>query len=388
MNYKFPRITHIDQVRKAIADAPHFIIVTKDGYQVVNYVVSGNETFPSITDEDSIIRRECRGMIFDLEGNVLARRLHKFFNLGEREEVFVENIDFTQPHSVLMKMDGSMITPFRVNGRTIWGTKMGDTDVAIPVQEYVASRPEYQFIADVCANVNTTPIFEWCSRKQRIVLDYKQDQLILLAVRHNVTGEYMTYEAMAELAWVCEVPVVEAFGSEIDDIDTFVEMLSTKEDIEGVVIRFENGHMVKVKTEWYVLIHRAKDFITREHDVVQAILEDKFDDLLPLLPEEDKVMLNNFFDKLNKIVDRISDQLYTDANDMKTVFGTKKAFALSPEQNVNRSWVFSIWDNCTQANARETVVKYLKAHSTKMFAYARMKEEMLSDLPALKGEAF
>ena len=39
MIYSFPRIEHIDDVLPAIQDSPEFIVVEKDGYKIVNYVV-------------------------------------------------------------------------------------------------------------------------------------------------------------------------------------------------------------------------------------------------------------------------------------------------------------------------------------------------------------
>lgn len=51
--------------------------------------------------------RECRGLIFNKEtGKVVARRLHKFFNIGESEETQANKIDFSLPHVLVEKVDG------------------------------------------------------------------------------------------------------------------------------------------------------------------------------------------------------------------------------------------------------------------------------------------
>jgi len=49
---------------------------------------------------------------------------------------------------------------------------------------------KYQQFAKWCIENRLTPIFEWCSRKQRIVIDYPEDKLVLLAVRENMSGKY------------------------------------------------------------------------------------------------------------------------------------------------------------------------------------------------------
>lgn len=65
------------------------------------YMVSAEGTF------DSDWTRECRGIVFDSEtGKVTGRPLHKFFNLGEREEVRVENLDWSKVMRVMDKRDG------------------------------------------------------------------------------------------------------------------------------------------------------------------------------------------------------------------------------------------------------------------------------------------
>jgi RNA ligase len=45
--------------------------------------------------------------------------------------------------------------------------------------------------------------------------------------------------------------------------------------------------MVKVKADDYVLRHKSKDSISQEKNVLQTILEDAVDDLVPLLTPED-----------------------------------------------------------------------------------------------------
>jgi RNA ligase len=76
-------------------------------------------TFPRVISACDAIRRECRGLVFDKNGWILARRFHKFFNLNEREETLARNVDFSKPHSVLAKIDGSMISPVIINGEII-----------------------------------------------------------------------------------------------------------------------------------------------------------------------------------------------------------------------------------------------------------------------------
>jgi len=147
MHYEFPRITHLDQVRPAIEGRDEFIIAERDWGYIVNYIVSMTDTFPPVETEIDAVRRECRGMLFHKDGSIMARRLHKFFNIGERDETQFGVIDFTQPHVILEKLDGSMITGVFTDGGLRLGTKMGITEVSMQAEEFIATRPQYeQFI--------------------------------------------------------------------------------------------------------------------------------------------------------------------------------------------------------------------------------------------------
>ena len=77
---------------------------------------------------DTAIARECRGLKFDADGRIIARPFHKFFNLGEKERV--EDIDWSAPHQLFDKLDGSMIHPAMLNGEMVFMTRMGATDQA------------------------------------------------------------------------------------------------------------------------------------------------------------------------------------------------------------------------------------------------------------------
>lgn len=191
MKYQFPNIETIDDVLAAF-DEKLFYKAEKQNYTVINYHCISGDTFPDVTDEISAIRREFRGLIFDEAGNLIRRPFQKFFNVGEKAETRLENIDVSQPHVILDKLDGSMIGFFRVGMTEIWGTKMGETEISHIVKDFVnQSSTNYREFANDLVSDGYTPIFEWMSRKNRIVIDYEQDQLVLTAIRHMVTGNYV-----------------------------------------------------------------------------------------------------------------------------------------------------------------------------------------------------
>jgi RNA ligase len=188
-------------VLPAIAGRDEFVVAEKEGYVIVNYNVMFEDTFSNpeeigISEEESFhryLRREARGIIFDTAtGDIIRRPFFKFFNINEREETQLHNLDFSKEHWVDTKLDGSMIAVFMHEGEIVYGTKMVAPDFHDLVKKFVdASDIDYEgFCRKVIAD-GYTPIFEFMHPQKRIVIDYgKEPALTLLAVRHMVTGQF------------------------------------------------------------------------------------------------------------------------------------------------------------------------------------------------------
>jgi RNA ligase len=333
MNYVFPHITHINDVLPHIEGRKEFRVLEKEGYNVIIYAVSFEDTFaenPGESTRNACIRKECRGLIFDTEtGNIISRPYHKFFNVGEKEETQLNKINLYEPHVVLEKLDGSMIRPIPTPEGFRLATKAGVTDVAMNAEVFIADKPHYATFIHKCFQRNITPIFEWCSRKNRIVVDYPEDQLILTGLRYVFEGSYVTYEIMKSYATAWCIPVVKAVdGLSVQNIDLFVKQVREWDDGEGIVLRFDTGHMVKVKADDYVLRHRSKEAINQEKNVLQTILEDAVDDLVPLLTPEDADRIqrfqNSFWMGLDEVACEMAE-LFVEGNKM---YPEKKDFAV------------------------------------------------------------
>ena len=203
MNYNFPEIRTIDDVLPHIEGREEFIVAERDFGTVVNYVVAMQDTFEMYPngfnngrlqqyDYGGAVRRECRGIKFYRDGTIAARPFHKWFNVGEREETQIHAIDMNVPHTIEEKLDGSMIHPMFVDGYVRWMTKMGITSVSMQAEEFIAKNTKYKEFATWCLSNGLTPIFEWCSPFNQIVVPYEKDQLTLLAVRETISGKYVS----------------------------------------------------------------------------------------------------------------------------------------------------------------------------------------------------
>lgn len=377
MNYEFPTITNISDVLPAIEGRDEFVVAVKEGYTVINYNVMMADTF------DCPIRRELRGIIFDNEsGDILRRPFHKFFNVNEREETQDHVVDLSQDHRILEKLDGSMIAPFMIwPGEMVWGTKMGATDVAKPVEEFVEANSHYRQFANFTISRGYTPIFEWCSRKQRIVLDYREDQLILTAIRDITTGRYMSHELMEAHAEAYRIPVVRTWdiGIHMDNktMSSFVNYVRDLEDLEGFVVRFNDGHMLKLKCHWYLQIHKAKEAILQDRNIVELILDEKLDDVKAHLPQEDRDRLSQFESQFNLAV---ADVVYHLANDLSWIreeIIDRKTFALEHAERYDqymRALIFKNFDELDSAKYWADVRNTIRNNLTKTVKYEAIRD--------------
>lgn len=294
MKHQFPHIKHINDVLPIIQGRNEFMVSTREWGSVVNYVVNTGDTFPEVSSREDAILRECRGLLFYPDGSIMSRRLHKFFNVNERTETSASNIDLSQSHVILEKLDGSMITPVYVDSSIRWGTKMGLTDVSQQAESFVAEHKQYEEFAVVCRARGITPIFEWCSRRQRIVVDYPQEQLVLIAARNTITGEYVSYSNLQELGLKWNIPVVRAYAGTSANMQDLISETRNTEGMEGWIIRFDSGHMLKIKGEWYLRIHKSKDALVSEKNVIEMLVNEKIDDVKPFMLEEDRKRIEAF----------------------------------------------------------------------------------------------
>lgn len=334
LKYDFPRIETLADVAKYIDNVDFkdsFYIHRKDWYTVVGYHVNFEHTFKWHDDDEfgSAIRRECRGLIFNSDNELISRPYHKFFNVGEKEELGIDQVDFNTPHRVYEKLDGSMIRPIPIDMKTgdfRLGTKAGVTDVAMNAETWVASKPNYNTFIRQMVTYGLTPIFEWCSRKNRIVVDYPEDRLVLTAIRDTIDGNYLTYDNLNALAQIHNIDLVKSYENNSEDVVHQVRKWNT--DDEGIVIRFDEGHMLKVKSENYLQLHKGKSAIANERNVVELVVNDKVDDVVPLLSTDDADRLRKFQLAFWFQVDEcVSDIVDTYLNEGGADITDKKQFA-------------------------------------------------------------
>ena len=289
-----------------------------------------NSETPEHLVRNYLLRRDLRGIKFSLKtGNIICRPWHKFFNVGEREETFFNKIDMSQPHELYDKLDGSMISSLVADdGNLYYTSKKGVTAICGPVHEYVRlSNYDYNGFCLELINKGFTPIFEWCSRKQRIVLDYPVDKLIVTSVRSMQGGYYLKLEEISDIANHFNVPYAKPENINITNIKELCDYTEKLIGLEGFVLRIGDDRF-KIKAEEYRRIHKTLEGIVFEKDIISLICNNTLDDVIPHLSLDIASIVKSYEEKVIKNIVEESKNLINMTLDVYGRFPNKKDFAL------------------------------------------------------------
>lgn len=287
-------IRHINDVLPLIEGRKEFVVKRAADYTAIDYNVAFFDTFADLR------RGELRGLKFHPDGEIMARPLHKFFNVGEREDTQPHLLDFEADHIIMDKLDGSMIHPAILrDGSLRFMTRMGITNVAEKAERHLTPRME-EAIRDMLGS-GVTPVFEFTAPDNRIVVKYLESGLTLLAARDTVSGDYAPRGYLQNAANAMGVPLVKVWPKPTSGAE-LIEMVRALVGAEGIVCQLACGLWVKIKGDEYVLMHKSKDSITREKNVLAILLDGLGDDIRPLLIEEDRAQFDAYDHRLGRAI--------------------------------------------------------------------------------------
>jgi len=376
-NFGFPIIKHISDVRPHIVGCDAINVIEKEDYDVIQYFYQDSNTFHTGDKLTDMMRRECRGLVFNKNGKLIRRAFHKFFNIGEKPETQPELLagDIMR-QSVLQKLDGSMVTPLPLEHGVRWATKMGLSDVALSAERFVARQRCYTAFADYCIARDLTPIFEWMDAHKPIVIQHEKSNMVLLAVRHNTTGEYMSYAAMSELAEEYYLPLVKLYDFGAMPLGDFIAQAKEARDDEGFVIRYGCGQMVKMKSDWYVAIHNALEIAGSQRKIIDLILKETVDDVIASVPPEFQGRFVKTVDAFWKAYNdklRFTQDYYAAT---RSHYGDdRKAFALGEAKkmdSVTRTLLFNLWDGRDLKESARAILEKNLYNETRFEEYNKL----------------
>jgi RNA ligase len=341
------------------------------------------------------ITLNCRGLVLDTDGNVVAKPFPKFFNYEEYKPEDIPNEYF----EVYEKMDGSLGIFFYYEEElsderryNIWFNNNYETgmerffdpnnlpDFDDPYYEptpkikgewHMATRGSFtseqaikgmeianRYNYDKICVIGYTYLFEIIYPENRIVVDYgKEERLVLLGVM-NRRGEEFPYEEMVDEGW----DIVMKYKTWGEDWETLKKEISKNN--EGYVIRFSGGMRMKIKGDEYVRLHRiltnfsTKDIweLLRNNEPLESFLErvpDEFDAWVKGVVRDLQTRYDNILKDYRIIMDDIYDV-------------DKKVFAERAKRYPHPSLLFALYDGKNES-AYDYVWKLLKPKYEKPF---------------------
>lgn len=198
----------------------------------------------------------CRGLITNLDGEIVARPFPKFFNFHEHAKPGLPPIDWGKGFTATEKMDGSLGILYQFGGeihlatRSTFVSKQAKAGMAI-LRDKGYDRFPY--------DPGWTYLFEIIDPDNRIILDYgDRRDLFLIDVVPNDGRLSLTYDQLTGIAGAIGCPIVPRNALESASDATFRKLVNRPaRNSEGLVVRFDDGLRVKVKYEEYLRLHES-----------------------------------------------------------------------------------------------------------------------------------
>ena len=305
------------------------------------------------------VTTQCRGLIVDKNGKIVARPFEKFFNYGEQNISLPEGVP-----SIYKKMDGSLIITTSWEEHLIVATRGSFiSDQARLAEKIILNNDALLYLIN--HSNNFTYLFELVGPSNRIVCTYDKDKLILLTVistwsglEHNL-NYYKHYDF---------IEVVEEY--KIDWNENAIEKLKSLnlQNEEGFVLKWKDGFRLKVKFDDYIRLHRLLTGLN-ERVLWEYLKEGKnIQDLRKNVPEEFTQWLDNVvFDIQVKFYEIFKDcYSFIRKHNLKEGSRKEAACIILKNKKEYQAVLFSMIDE-DKERVRENIYKLVKPNSTKTF---------------------
>jgi hypothetical protein len=207
-----------------------------------------------------------RSTLVNSEGDIISLGYLKFFNHCEKPDLY-PNPESYKDWTILDKIDGSLLIVSKYKNNLICRTR-GVVDAKIHENGY-----EIGDLFKKYSNIDNCKLFpeyslllEWVSPTQRIVLDYPEPDLYLLAAIRHEDCVYLSEKEIDELSLELGLKRPQKFEfRNIAEIAANCEILKGR---EGYVLAFNNNqNRIKLKADAYLLLHKFKSQATLENTI-------------------------------------------------------------------------------------------------------------------------
>lgn len=310
---------------------------THPKYDLTIWNYSPKVQYDKLWDDVTI---QCRGLVTNSKGDIVARPFKKFFNYEEHVPEDIPNENYV----VYEKMDGSLGILFNYEDEWILSTRGSFTSTQAIKGRELLEKYNYNRL-----DKDYTYLFEIIYPENRIVCHYDFEDLVLLGMVHTSTSDEVDIHndnnediRLKNLIKNINLNIVTVYKTWGEGYDLLKEEIS--KDKEGYVIRFKNGFRMKIKGEEYKRLHRILTNISNR-DIWEYLKEEKpFDEILDKVPDEFYNWVKETardltirFENINKDYTEIYDNLKSQNLD-------RKEFALKAKHYRHSNILFNMLD--------------------------------------------
>ena len=280
----------------------------------------------------------CRGLIIDVDGNILARPFLKFKNYEEHDP---SEIDMSQEFEIYEKMDGSLIILFYYKPRMEWIVASRGSFIS---EQSIEAQKMINASTYDRLNTTSTYLFEVLYPENRIVVDYgERKELVMLGWIDTETGAEYKYEDMVT-NYSKYFTIVKRY--DIKNIMTLKDLQELEENNrEGFVVKFPDKR-VKVKFSEYCRLHVILTNVSNLTIWEHLKNNYDFDALLDRVPDEFYDWLKGVTSKLKSSYNEVERQALKEflrIYYVNEIVG-RKEFAAEALKSDLRSILFKIYD--------------------------------------------
>lgn len=237
----------------------------KDDDNLVGYNYTDECQYSRLWNDTNIM---CRGLVF-YKDMCIARPFSKFFNIEEiKEDLSQKKVSF-----IHNKEDGSLIISFLYNDSVNFCTRGSFHSEQAIIAEKIWNEKYSQKI-DSTFFSKWTFLFELVGPSNvNVTRGYLEDDLILLSLISLETGLEAPESFVDELSIKIGCKRPEKFYS--DSVEEIFEQIKENKDpnFEGVVITFDDGMKVKIKSYLYVKIHKILSSMLSKRTILDLWVE-------------------------------------------------------------------------------------------------------------------
>lgn len=345
--------------QKRLTAKPYYLEIRESlPYYCIKYrMLESDFSLPEVLQARGLVVRENNG-----EWIVISYAMDKFFNATE-QYAETKNINWSTAR-VQAKIDGSLIKiafdPIEnewlcsSNGAaraTEASTAFGKSFYEV-FCEILGSRENVFKDFCLCLDKNYTYFFELISKYNKICVSYDEDAIYYLGRRNMLTFKEDNY-----------IPNFKNFNikhpheyqlSSYEDCKHAIEELG--ENQEGFVVCDDNFRRIKMKTPWYIAMHRLRGngVVTPIH-ILSLWQSEAIDDFLAAFPEYNQ-MVNEIAQKLKNLIEK-TDIAY----EIVRHNNKRKDFAINATKYIKpiQSYLFARLDN--KVDCAQTYFKQMKA---------------------------